>query len=116
MPTLRVNTANRFATDFQWQPTNTSHDPNPPITLEDGQNGTTITLILATWKWQGQALQTNAKTMITLVKKAWKWQGQVLEINAITEIMLTLQGWIWRGQPINTDRTAKLLMLLRVGH
>lgn len=115
MPTLRVSSANRFATAFQWQPTNTSHDPNPPITLEH-EAGTTITLILATWKWQGQALQTNAKTMLTLVKKAWTWQGQVLEINAITEIMLALQGWVWRGQPINTDRTAKLLLLLRVGH
>ena len=115
MPTLRVSSANRSATDFQWQPTNTSHDPNPPITLEHA-GGTTVTLVKATWTWAGQVLQVNAKTMLTLVKKAWTWQGQVLEINAITEIMLALQGWVWRGQPINLDKTAKLLLLLRVGH
>jgi hypothetical protein len=106
---------NYLAPLIQWQPTLSSHDPNPPIPIE-GATGTTITLILATWKWQGQVLQTNAKTMLTLVKKAWTWQGQVLEINAITEIMLALQGWVWRGQPINLDKTAKLLLLLRVGH
>lgn len=116
MPSFRIGRSVHYSADFQWQPTRTSHDPSPPITLENGTSGTTITLILATWKWQGQALQTNAKTMLTLVKKAWTWQGQVLEINAITEIMLALQGWVWRGQPINLDKTAKLLLLLRVGH
>lgn len=99
---------------WSWTPAVNNHEPPLGLPIESG--GTTITLILATWKWQGQALQTNAKTMITLVKKAWKWQGQVLEINAITEIMLALQGWVWRGQPINLDKTAKLLLLLRVGH
>lgn len=115
MPSFRTGGRPHVASAFQWQPTLTSHDPNPPITLEHA-GGTTVTLVKATWTWAGQALQVNAKTMLTLVKKAWTWQGQVLEINAITEIMLALQGWVWRGQPINLDKTAKLLLLLRVGH
>lgn len=115
MPSYRTGPSSRTAQDWQWQPTIDSHDPNPPITLEH-VGGTTVTLVKATWTWAGQVLQVNAKTMLTLVQRSWKWQGQVLEINAITEVMLALQGWVWRGQPINTDRTAKLLMLLRVGH
>ena len=48
-------------TERQWQPTNTAHDPNPPITLENGGGGAVTHATTGTLTGTGAALSGTAR-------------------------------------------------------
>ena len=98
---------------LMWQPSRTSHDPNPPLPIETG--GLSITLVKATVAWLGTAAGTNARLQFTVPSGAWLWSGIASGLNAKLQMALTIGIWRWRPRAFAFGTPTKLMMLLKVG-
>ena len=66
-------------TERQWQPTNTAHDPNPPITLESGGGGSPVnyalTCAVGSYAIAGQAATLTVGRRLALSAGAYAYAG-----------------------------------------
>ena len=97
---------NRFRgdrpTERQWQPTNTAHDPNPPITLESGGGGSPVnyalTCAIGSYAIAGQAATLTVGRRMALDAGAYAVAGQAATLKVARRLTLDAGAYAITGQ------------------
>ena len=97
---------NRFRgdrpTERQWQPTNTAHDPNPPITLESGGGGSPVnyalTCAVGSYAIAGQAATLTVGRRLALAAGAYAVAGQAATLTVARRLTLDAGAYAITGQ------------------
>ena len=88
-------------TERQWQPTNTAHDPNPPITLEDGGGGSPVnyalTCAVGSYAITGQAATLTVGRRMALDAGAYAVAGQAATLKVSRRLTLDAGAYTLTG-------------------
>lgn len=93
-------------TERQWQPTNTAHDPNPPITLENGGGGAvnyTLVCAVGAYVYTGQAATLGLARKLSLAVGAYVYTGQAATLTVARRLALDAGAYVYAGNNATLD-------------